>query len=260
VVGGDREAAPGDPGSVRTVSTAAAVIVGNEILSGKVADANLAELARTLRGLGILLARAVVVAADLDEIAAEIRAARARFAVVFTSGGVGPTHDDVTIAAAAAAFSVEVTVSEAMTRLLRDHFRERFREEHLRMARVPAGAWLARSPGVVWPTVVMQDVWLLPGVPEVFRAKLEVVRAWLRGPGPFCSRSVYLATEEAELVATLDAVAAAHPDVQIGSYPRWVPTDHRTRVTFDGRKMAAVEAAYADLLARLPAGEPVRVE
>ncbi len=257
---GDREEAPRDPGSVRTVSTAAAVIVGNEILSGKVGDVNLAELARTLRGLGIHLSRAVVVADDHDEIAAEIRAARARFDVVFTSGGVGPTHDDLTVAAAAAAFGVEVTISETMARLLREHYRERFREEYLRMARVPAGAWLARSPGVRWPAVVMQDVWLLPGVPEVFRAKLEVVRTWLRGPGPFCSRSVFLATEETELVATLDAVAAAHPSVQVGSYPRWVPTDHRTRITFDGRDLPAVEAACADLLARLPAGEPVRVE
>jgi len=245
---------------VRTARTAAALIVGNEILSGKVRDANLTELAGTLRGLGIELVRAVVVADAHDEIASEIQSARSRCDVVFTSGGVGPTHDDVTIAAAATAFGVEVTVSEAMTRLLREHYGARFRAEHLRMARVPAGAWLAVSPGVRWPAIVMRDVWLLPGIPEVFRAKLEVVRTWLRGPGTYCSRSVYLATDEAELVPTIDAVAAAHPAVQVGSYPRWVPSDHRTRLTFDGRDARTVEAACADLLSRLPAGEPVRVE
>ncbi len=259
-MGGDRAEAPREPDAVRTVRTAAAVIVGNEILSGKVREANLAELAATLRGLGIELAHAVVVGDEHAEIAAEILAARSRCDVVFTSGGVGPTHDDVTIAAAAAAFGVEVTVSETMARLLREHYGDRFREEHLRMARVPTGAWLAVAAGVRWPAIVVNDVWVLPGVPEVFRAKLEVVRAWLRGPGPFCSRSVYLATEEAELVPTLDAVAAAHPAVQIGSYPRWVPSDHRTRLTFDGRDARSVEAAFADLLARLPTGEPVRVE
>ncbi|MBN2195678.1 MAG: competence/damage-inducible protein A [Polyangiaceae bacterium] len=251
---------PDSTPAVRVVHTAAAVVVGNEILSGKVRDTNVVELARTLRGLGIRFSRVVVVADDCAEIAAEIAALRASHDVVFTSGGVGPTHDDLTIAAAAAAFGVEIVISEAMADILRAHYGARCRDEHLRMARVPAGAWLARVPDSQWPAIVMRDVWLLPGVPEVFRAKLEVIRAWLRGPAPFFTRAVYLATEESEVVSVIDTVAAAHPQVEVGSYPRWEPSDHRTKITFDARESLLVEAACADLLARLPAGEPVRVE
>jgi molybdenum cofactor synthesis domain-containing protein len=250
-----------EPGrSVAVVSSAAALVVGNEILSGKVQDVNVAELARTLRGLGIRLRRVVVIGDDQDEIAEEIRLASAHHDVVFTSGGVGPTHDDVTITAAAAAFGVGVVLSERMAELLREHYGERCADQHLRMARVPEGAWLPTASGSRWPAVVLQNVWLLPGVPEVFRAKLDVVHTWLRGPGPFHSRTVYCTTEESELVERLDAVAATHPSVEVGSYPRWEPTDHRTKITFDGRETAAVNAACAALLARLGPREVARVE
>lgn len=253
-------APPHDTTQVRVVHRAEAVLIGNELLSGKVHDTNLVELARALRGLGIQLTRAAMVLDDVDVIAAEIAAARARCDVVFTSGGIGPTHDDVTLAAAARAFDLELTISAPLIELLRDHYGPGCHDENLRMARVPTGAWLACAPASPWPVVVVRDVWLLPGVPEVFRLKLEVVRRWLRGPGPIHTRSVFCATPEPALVALLDAVVAAHPEVEIGSYPRWDPTDHQTRITLDGRDEARVEAACIDLLARLPAGEPVRQE
>ena len=128
------------------------------------------------------------------------------------------------------------------------------------MALVPEGAELAATSEITWPTVVMKNVWVLPGVPEVFRMKLAVVRAWLSGPEPFVSRAAYTRIEEAELKPLLDRVVAAHPSVEVGSYPRWFDPSYKTKITFDARNAADAEAAIASFLALLPAGEPQRVE
>ena len=240
--------------------TAAALLIGNELLSGKTAESNLVELARTLRALGVALERAVVVPDRLELISAEIQKLSSEFDVLFTSGGVGPTHDDVTLDAVAAAFGVNISIHPTMETLLRTAYGERCTESHLRMALVPEGAELATTSDVTWPTVVMRNVWVLPGVPEVFRMKLAVVRAWLSGPEPFVSRAAYTRIDEAELKPLLDRVVAAHPDVEVGSYPKWFDPSYKTKVTFDARRAEHVEAAFAGFLALLPEGEPQRVE
>jgi molybdenum cofactor synthesis domain-containing protein len=151
------------------VETAAVALVGNELLSGKVAEANLLELARTLRALGIRLERALVLPDELDVLSREIAALSAAYGVVFTSGGVGPTHDDVTVEAVARAFGTEPTLDPTYAALIRNAYGERCTPDHLRMALVPKGAELAPSPDGAWPVPVMNNVWMLPGVPEVFR-------------------------------------------------------------------------------------------
>lgn len=240
--------------------TAAALLIGNELLSGKTAESNLLELARTLRALGVSLERAVVVPDRAELISAEIRQLSAAYDVVFTSGGVGPTHDDVTLDAVAAAFGVKISIHPTMESLLRTAYGERCTEHHLRMALVPEGAELATTGDVTWPTVVMKNVWVLPGVPEVFRMKLAVVRAWLSGPDPFVSRAAYTRMDEAELKPLLDSVVEAHPAVEVGSYPKWFDPSYKTKVTFDARRADQVEAAFTSFLALLPAGEPQRIE
>jgi molybdenum cofactor synthesis domain-containing protein len=240
--------------------TAAALIIGNEILSGKTPDSNLVVLARTLRGLGILLRRAVVVADDIDEIAREVAELARTHDLVFTSGGVGPTHDDVTTEAVARAFDVRVVNSSELEALLRDHYREHFTEAHLRMARVPEGAQLLTIAGVSWPTVVMHNVWLLPGVPAVFRMKIPVVRERLSGGRPFVSRAVYTRMDEGDLKPLLDRVVDGHPRVEVGSYPKWCDPDCLTMLTFDGRDEGAVSKAVDAFVALLPDGEPRRIE
>lgn len=240
--------------------SAAALLIGNELLSGKVHEANLIELARTLRALGIALERVVMIPDDIATIASEARALSERFDVVFTSGGVGPTHDDVTIEGLAKAFGVEAEIHPTMESLLRGAYGERCTEGHLRMALVPAGAELATTEEVLWPTVVMRNVWVLPGVPEIFRMKLAVVRAWVRGPMPFVSRAVFTKMDEAELKPLLDDIVERHPDVEVGSYPKWFDTTYKTKLTFDSRDTAKVEAALNDFIALLPNGEPQRIE
>ena len=240
--------------------TAAALIVGNELLSGKVQEENLAVLAKTLGQLGIRLRRVVMIPDETNLIASEVRQLAKEHTVVFTSGGVGPTHDDVTIEGVARAFGVPVVSSPLMESMLRAHYRERCTDGHLRMALIPEGADLASNAEVTWPTVVMRNVWVLPGIPEVFKMKLAVVRERLAGGTPFVSRAVYTKMDEGELKPLLDSVVAAHPDVEVGSYPKWADPTYRTKLTFDGSNDAEVGRAMAAFLELLPAGEPQRVE
>jgi len=242
------------------IETAAALIVGNELLSGKVQDANLVELARLLRVQGVVLARAVFVSDEVEVIAREINALRSSVDVVFTSGGVGPTHDDVTIESVARAFEVDVVHDEVLSELLRTHYGARLTEVHLRMAKVPRGARLLGAPDARWPLTVMGNVFILPGVPEIFRAKLDTVRAHVRGSRPFATRAAYLATEEAELTPLLDRVVTRHPDVEIGSYPKWSEPRYKTKITFDSRNRDAVEAALRDFVGEVDAAHLVATE
>ena len=240
--------------------TAALLLVGSELLSGKVAEANLVELARTLRSLGIRLSRAVVLPDDAEAIAGEVRRHAAEYDIVFTSGGVGPTHDDVTVLAVARAFGGEPVLDPTFEALIRAAYGERCTPEHLLMGRVPEGARLAPSPDGAWPVPVVENVWLLPGVPEVFREKLATVRAWVRGPSPFVSRAVYTLLDEARLKPLLDTLVDRHPEVEIGSYPRWFEPSYKTKVTFDARDEKLVEAAARALLELLPDGALARVD
>jgi molybdenum cofactor synthesis domain-containing protein len=242
------------------VENAAALIVGNELLSGKVAEANLVELARTLRSLGVKLGRATFLPDDLELLTREIAMLAKEYPVVFTSGGVGPTHDDITIDAVARAFGVRVVHEPILEALVRGVYGEHSTAAHLRMALVPEGATLATSPSGAWPTPVFGNVWMLPGVPEVFREKLDTVRAWVRGPAPFVSRAVYTRLDEARLKALIDAVVLAHPELEIGSYPRWFEPSYKTKITFDARDAEAVERGANAFVASLPDGALVRIE
>jgi molybdenum cofactor synthesis domain-containing protein len=243
----------------RVVRTAAALVIGNEILSGKIADANVSELAKLLRAIGIRLERVVILPDEVEPLAEELRQLSAHFDVVFTSGGVGPTHDDVTVEAVARAFHVAVVEDPTLSALIRGVYGERTSEAHLVMARVPAGSELCGAPEVEWPTPVARNVWMLPGIPDLFRLKLLTVRAWLRGPTPFVSRSLFLRLEEPLLKPLLDQVVARHPNVEIGSYPKWFDPSYRTLITFDAENAEAARAALEDLRALLAPSDVVRI-
>jgi molybdenum cofactor synthesis domain-containing protein len=240
--------------------TAALLLIGNELLSGKTQDQNLIELSRVLRALGIRLVRAVVVSDDVGVISREIRALRTMADVVFTSGGVGPTHDDVTIDAVAQALDWDVIEHPDLVRLLREHYGESITSAHLRMARVPRGARLVSVVDIHWPTTLADNVFVLPGVPEIFRMKLDAVRAHLVGQRPFLSRAVFLKSEEVALKPLLDRIVAQNPDVEIGSYPKWFEPTYNTKITFDSRNADAIERAVAGFLAGCEPADVVRVE
>jgi molybdenum cofactor synthesis domain-containing protein len=234
--------------------TAAALIIGNELLSGKIADKNLVVLARSMRGLGIQLRRVVMTLDDTETIAAEVRALSSTCDFVFTSGGVGPTHDDLTIEAVALAFGVPVVRSAAMEGMLRGYYKERITEGHLFMARIPEGARLAQSERVPWPTVVMKNVWLLPGIPEIFQMKIPLIEQELAGDAPFRSLAVLTRLDEGQIKDLLDRIVGEHPGVEIGSYPKWNHDAYKTKLTFDGRDEATVRAARDAFARGLPEG------
>jgi molybdenum cofactor synthesis domain-containing protein len=239
--------------------TAAALVIGNELLSGKVEEANVVVLARALRGLGVELRRVVTILDDVDEIAREVAALAASHDWVFTSGGVGPTHDDVTVLGVAKAFGVASVEAPVLAAMLREHYKERCTEGHLRMAQVPEGATLEASGEVRWPTIRFRNVWLLPGVPEIFRLKLPVVVERIGAGTRFVSRAVFTKMDEGDLRPLLDAVVARFPEVGVGSYPKWQDATYRTKLTFDGRDEARVDEARDAFVALLPPGEPQRL-
>ena len=239
--------------------TAGALIIGNEILTGKVEEANLNLLARELFDLGIELRRVVVCPDDVADIAADIRRLRGRFDYLITSGGVGPTHDDVTLQAVAEAFERPLVRSPELVGKIREMVGERCTEGHLRMADVPEGAELVSTPDVPWPSVVMENVYVLPGVPRIFRMKLPMLRARLAAGRRFYCRAVYTSCRETDIAELLDRVVDAHDDVDIGSYPV-MDGDYRVKLTVDSRSRSAADLALAALVEALPAGAVVRVD
>jgi molybdenum cofactor synthesis domain-containing protein len=241
------------------VTTAAALIIGDEILSGKVADTNGPLLIALLADLGVRLQRLVYLGDEMDDIAAEVRACSDRFDAVITSGGIGPTHDDCTIAAVARAFGVGVDRDPDLEAMIRAWWADRLTDDALRMADVPAGARLLYGGDGLLPLVVIRNVYLLPGIPRLFEAKLPALRSELAGVR-LCLSSLYLRSDESRVAALLRQVDGEFPAVKIGSYPRLEAEDFRIWVTVEAEDGDVLEGAVARLLALLPADEVVRVE
>ncbi len=240
--------------------TAAALIIGNEILCGKIQEKNLGQLAKLLRRLGIHLDRVVIVTDKVETISKEVAALSSSHDFLFTSGGVGPTHDDVTMEGVAAAFGVPVVSDPVLEGKLRSHFGNSINESHLRLALVPKGAQLLSKAESLWPATVMENVWILPGIPEVFQKKLPIVEEHLGGDLPFLSRAVYTKLDEADLAHMLNKVVGSHPTVDIGSYPTWADQKYNTKLTFDGKDEGAITRAVDEFVALLPDGEPQWIE
>ncbi len=240
--------------------TAAALVIGNEILSGKIADTNTTFLARGLFELGIQLRRVVVCPDEIETIAAELSDLRGNHDLVFTSGGVGPTHDDIPLTGVAASFDKPVVQSEAVAKLIRHYYGDRTTDAHLRMANMPAGAEMIRSSDAPWPTVVIDNVFVLPGVPEIFELKFTDLRKRLDRGQEFHSQAVFTLSGEGEIASLLERIAEAFPGVMVGSYVKWKADDYRTKVTFDGNEKSAVIKAADMLVAELAPALFVRRE
>jgi molybdenum cofactor synthesis domain-containing protein len=242
------------------MTTAAAIIIGDEILSAKVRDANAPLLIDFFAELGVDLQRMVVIGDELEAIAAEVAACSEKYDVVITSGGVGPTHDDCTVRGVADAFGVEVVRHPEIEEMIRAYWGERFTESALRMAEVPEGSRLYYGDDGLLPLVVKQNVYLFPGVPSLFAAKLPSLRGEIKGR-PKVVYGVYLNADESSVAPLLAQVAEECSDVKIGSYPRFgEKTDHRLWISLEAVDADCVDAATDRLLDLLKDEEVVRVE
>lgn len=239
--------------------TAAIVVIGNEILTGKSEDKNASFLIGELYGLGVALRRVVFIPDDVEEISKAVRECAAGFDYVFTSGGVGPTHDDVTIEGVARAFDRPVVRHPELAAMLRGYFGGEADESRMRLADTPEGAELIREKGLRWPVLVTGNVFIFPGVPELFRSKFEAIRERFRAE-PFHARAIYTREDEFDIAPQLNQVAAQHPDVEIGSYPTFSRDDYRVKITLESKEAEAVERAVASLLGLLNPAALVRRE
>jgi molybdenum cofactor synthesis domain-containing protein len=238
---------------------AAMVVIGDEILSGKIQDSNGPHLIRALRAAGQPLGRILTVRDDVEEIAWALRSCLSAYRPIFTSGGIGPTHDDLTVAGVAAALDRPVVRHPEIEAALRARYGEGLRPEALRLADVPQGATLVRTNDSWYPLIAVDEIYLLPGVPELFRLHIDHLVERYRGP-PFHLRAVYVSAGETEIAAILDRVAKEHPRIALGSYPRIDAPDHRVKLTLEAQVEAPVEEALRALLDALPPGMIVRVE
>lgn len=229
--------------------TAAIVIIGDEILSGKFADENAVFLIRELRDLGVDLRRIAIIPDDVEDIGATVVACSGRFDHVFTSGGVGPTHDDKTMDGIAHGFGTRVIIEPRLEKVLRDYWGPSMPEANLRLAQVPDGCDLV-GDDQRWPVVRYRNVFILPGVPALFKRKFLSVKSLLRAT-ELAEARLYCVGEEGVLAPHLDAVAAAYPDVRLGSYPRFAEAGYKVILTLEGEDAARVAAAEAELRERL---------
>jgi molybdenum cofactor synthesis domain-containing protein len=241
------------------VTTAAVVVIGNEILSAKVTDENGPWLTRELRALGVELRRIETVPDEVPVIVDSLRRALASAKWVFTSGGIGPTHDDVTIAAVAQCFGRRVVADERILSSLRTHFGDRLNAARRRLADVPEGATIDWCAGSLFPVISVENVAVLPGPPMLFQEGFARIRDRYR-TAPIFTRALYFGIGEGSLAEHLDAAVAEFPSVAIGSYPRFDDADYRVKVTFDGRNEDDVRRAAAFVRARLPAESILREE
>ena len=233
-----------------TNPTAAMLVIGDEILSGRTRDSNMHHLANELTKHGITLAEARFVADDAEAIVAAVRALSQAHDHVFTSGGIGPTHDDITAENIAAAFDVPIGVRDDARALLAAHYERtgtELNDARLRMARIPDGATLIDNPISAAPGFILNNVHVMAGVPTIFEAMVASVLPTLTGGAPLLSQSLRVERGEGEIAEPLGRLAEEFPDLSFGSYPFTDRGLYGTNIVVRGQDGARVDAAMTAL-------------
>jgi molybdenum cofactor synthesis domain-containing protein len=232
--------------------SAALLIIGNEILSGRTHDANIQYLASRLTALGVRLRETRVVEDDAAAIGRALNALRRAHTYVFTTGGIGPTHDDITAASIARALKLPLVTDGAALARLTAHYRERggtLNAARRRMARMPKGSVLIDNPVSAAPGFRIRNVFVFAGVPAIMQAMFESVAPSLRGGPPLLSRTVRVSLPEGDFAAGLERLQARFADVEIGSYPSFSRRDWGVRIVLRCQDADRLDAAVAGLLA-----------
>lgn len=230
------------------------VLIGDELLSGSVKDLNSDYIIRSFSAVGYSVGEVRIIPDDRERIAEALRELAPRFEYVVSSGGIGPTHDDVTLEAAATAFGVDLIEDPTMAAFLENHYGERMNEALRRMARVPAGADVGLNDGrVTWPLIRFQNLFILPGLPRALRDKVDRIIEKLEPIGEFATGEVFLTAYESDYVDWLNSFIERHADVSVGSYPYWENPEYRTRITVRSRDSQAVRRAIEELVSYVDA-------
>lgn len=245
--------------------TAALCIIGNEILSGRTQDKNLAYIGERLNAIGIRLAEVRVVRDDESAIVEAVRALSERYTYVFTSGGIGPTHDDITTACIAKAFGAAVERNPEAMRRLTAHYANtgiEFNEARRKMADIPAGATLIDNPVSAAPGFIIANVHVLPGVPRIMQAMFDGLAGRLTGGAPVLSHTVGCTIGEGTVAAGLGEIQARYPDVEIGSYPYFRAGHFGTSLVLRSTDAARLAAATGEVraLVRSLGAEPIEAD
>jgi len=236
--------------------TAAMLVIGDEILSGRTRDANMYYLAGELTAIGIDLKEVRMVSDDADAIVAAIKALSAGYDTVITSGGIGPTHDDITADCVAAAFDDKIDVRDDARALLQAHYDSTgkiLNDARLRMARIPDSATLIDNPVSIAPGFKLKNVHVMAGVPSVFKAMVASVLPTLSGGTPLLSETYRIDRGEGDIAGPLGTLAEKYSDLSIGSYPFQQDGKYGANIVLRGPEAARIEAALAELKAAFPA-------
>ena len=236
--------------------TAAMLVIGDEILSGRTRDANMHYLAKELTKAGIDLQEARVVSDDPEAIVAAVKALSGGYDTVFTSGGIGPTHDDITAENVARAFDRPIGIRDDARAILAAHYErsgQELNEARLRMARIPDGAVLIDNPISAAPGFSIENVHVMAGVPSIFQAMLASILPTLTGGAPVLSQTLEIHRGEGDIAGPLGELAARYGDLSIGSYPFQRDGCYGANIVIRGQDGARVDAAMAELAAIFPA-------
>ena len=239
--------------------SAGIVIIGNEVLSGKTQDTNSYFLCTELRQLGVEVQKISTIPDVIELIGREVAEFSARFDFVFTTGGVGPTHDDVTIDGIAHGFGLGVVRHPDIERRMRQRLGSDINEARLRMANVPEGAELLATEALFAPIVKIHNVFIFPGIPRILQERFHAIKENFR-EAPYFLKNVYVKSGEGVIARILNDVLAKFPEILLGSYPVLDIPEYKVKVTFESKDPEYLQRALHSFLASLPDGAVQRVE
>jgi molybdenum cofactor synthesis domain-containing protein len=230
--------------------SAAIIVIGNEILSAKTRDENSPYLTRELRELGVDVRKISVIPDELHLISREVREFSNGYDYVFTTGGVGPTHDDLTMDGIARAFGRRIQRNPELEASVRHFYSPELVEGNLRLADIPEGARLVGGKGLWFPVVAVENVYIFPGVPEILQKKFDRIKEIFR-EAPFHLRQIFLKADEGQIAGILHGVLERYPELLLGSYPYFDNPVYSIKLTLESKDAVYLDGAYEVLLSEL---------
>ncbi|MFP4509493.1 MAG: competence/damage-inducible protein A [Spirochaetaceae bacterium] len=229
-------------------STVGAVLIGDEILSGSIKDRNSDYIIKSFAPIGYDVREIRVIPDDTLRIGRAASELSREYEIVISSGGVGPTHDDITFEGVALGFGVALVESVKILSFLRERYGMRMHDDLIRMAMIPEGAdVLLEEIGSPWPVVRFRNIYILPGLPRAFEDKIDRICASLTPAGSFHGGQVFLTADESDYVTWLNAFQRKYPDLSVGSYPYWDQPEYQTKITVRGKNSESVSKAMDEL-------------